>query len=104
MAVRYWRLRWVMGVLTMGAVLLGMMSDAAGKPPGQTADRVAEWRELDPVARDHFLSVPDTHGEPSVDVAAIVPTRGVLFLLTVYEELLHRMTIPLGTVPMNPSR
>jgi hypothetical protein len=94
----------MMGVFVMGAVLLGTMSDAAGKPPGQTANRVAEWRELDPVARDHFLSTSHACGEPSGDTAAIVPTRGVLFLLAVYEELLNRMTIPLGTVPMNPSR
>ncbi len=104
MVVRHWLFRWVMGVLTMGTVLVGTTSHAAGQPPGPMANRVVEWRELDPVARDHFLSTPNAHGEPAVEAVAIVPTRAVLFLFTMYEELLHRLTIPLGTVPMNPSR
>ncbi|MCS6865107.1 MAG: hypothetical protein RMJ56_12065 [Gemmataceae bacterium] len=96
MAVRRCLLSWVILLVTIGG--------GAGKPPGLTVHRIAEWRELDPVARDYYLNEPQPPGEAVAEAGTFLSTRGGLFLLAVYEEILARMTIPLGTVPMNPTR
>ncbi len=87
--------RTVFGVLTA----LVLSGGAAAKPPGEGGP-LPEWRELDPVARDHYLTAPvpeaardRTPTRPEQKPGDTVGT----FIAALGEALLYRLSVPLGT-------
>ena len=83
-----------------GAVAVSGMAVAA--PPG---GHLSEGRELDPVARDYYLTTPAPAAEAAP--AREDQTPGDMFGWSLFadfrETILNELTIPLGTVPPRDS-
>jgi hypothetical protein len=98
--------RMMMGVV---AVVIACGA-AAGKPPGLPIDPLSEGRELDPVTRDFHLPAPPAAGPIAQEAVAGTPAESGAYLTIwsifagLHDALLNRLTVPLGTVPMDGGR
>jgi hypothetical protein len=83
-------------VCVLSAVLA---APVAATPPGDRG-RFADWRELDPVARDAYSAAPADVPAPPRTPPGVGDRRDTVgaFLETVAELILRTFTMPLGTV------
>lgn len=91
------------GLLAMATGLAVAGTGAAQPPVGPGV----EGREPNPIARDYHQSEPATFGYGGGPAAAArpssaLPGAGWWTVAVVWEIMLDRMTVPLGTVPTIP--
>jgi hypothetical protein len=90
------------GLFGLAGVLV-VTGTAAAKPPDLPAEPLVEGREPTPVAREYYeadLSRPAAGGAQFLPPQTMPVWPVADFFSEVYDTVLNRLTIPLGTAPV----